>query len=135
MIIAGLERVLIITKAHFKFEVKPEAHTFLNSLDSNEETLWRCLIVSVTEEKVEAVMTFEPTECSVFVQQVIHLHIILCKVLTCVQVSESSSCLHSTQSHETNQKGFVKRKVFIDCGYMKLTLSWRRPNLGLALRT
>lgn len=75
--------------------VKLEAYTFLNSLDSDEETLWRCLIVSVTEEKVEAVMTFEPTECSVFVKQAVHLHIVLRKVLTCVQVSESSFCLHT----------------------------------------
>lgn len=78
-----------------KFVVKPGAHTFLYSLDSDEETLWRCLIVSITEEKVETVMTFKSTEYSVFVPQTVHLHIILCKVLTCVQVNQSSFCLHT----------------------------------------
>lgn len=86
---------LIITEAYWKAVLRFESHTFFNSLDSDEETLWRCLIVSITEKKVETVMTFEPTECSVFVPQAVHLHIILCKVLTSIQVSESCVCLHT----------------------------------------
>lgn len=95
MVIAGLETLLAVGKAYLKFLLKLEAHTILNSLDSNKETLWRGLIVCITEEKVETVMTFEPTECCVLVQQAVHLHIILCKVLTCVQVGESIFCLHT----------------------------------------
>lgn len=123
--------------------VQPEIHTFLNSLDRDEETLWRCLIFTVTEEKVETIMTFEPTECSVFIQQAVHLHIILCKVLTCVQFSESSFCLHTlSYMRHINMfsKALFKKKkkslsvYHLEC-YMKLTLSCRRPNLGLALRT
>lgn len=75
--------------------MKLEAHTFLNSFDSDEETLWRCLIVSVTEEKMKTVMSFEPTKCCVLIKQAVHLHILLCKVLTCAQVGKSSFCLHT----------------------------------------
>lgn len=54
--------------------------TFVHRVDGDEEDLSQRLVVHVAEDKVEAVVTFDPG--SVFVPEPVEVHVILSEVLT-----------------------------------------------------